>query len=170
MYPFLFQDYKNIPFCSKVYNSLDLSQNVSNALANSFTSFYFSLKSQFTSILKGYCLLLTFQEDAYACLVASVVSNCLRPHGPWPARLLCPWDSPGKNIGVGCHFLLQIQITTEHKSHSRLDFLKSKSELKGNGLLIKVIHVSQELHQCFFSISSSEINYKIRDTLSRVMA
>ena len=23
------------------------------------------------------------------------------------ARLLCPWDSPGKNIGVGCHFLLQ---------------------------------------------------------------
>ena len=27
---------------------------------------------------------------------------------PWqPTRLLCPWDSPGKNIGVGCHFLLQ---------------------------------------------------------------
>ena len=24
-----------------------------------------------------------------------------------PARLLCPWDSPGKNTGVGCHFLLQ---------------------------------------------------------------
>ena len=27
--------------------------------------------------------------------------------GPWPARLLCPWDSPGRNTGVGCHFLLQ---------------------------------------------------------------
>ena len=30
---------------------------------------------------------------------------------PWtpcaPTRLLCPWDSPGKNTGVGCHFLLQ---------------------------------------------------------------
>ena len=25
----------------------------------------------------------------------------------WPTRLLCPWDSPGKNTGVGCHFLLQ---------------------------------------------------------------
>ena len=24
-----------------------------------------------------------------------------------PARVLCPWDSPGKNTGVGCHFLLQ---------------------------------------------------------------
>jgi len=25
----------------------------------------------------------------------------------WPARLLCPWDSPGKNTGMGGHFLLQ---------------------------------------------------------------
>ena len=31
----------------------------------------------------------------------------LRPHGLQPARLLCPWDSPGKNTGVGCHALLQ---------------------------------------------------------------
>ena len=30
----------------------------------------------------------------------------LRPHGLQPARLLCPWDSPGKNTGVGCHALL----------------------------------------------------------------
>ena len=31
----------------------------------------------------------------------------LWPHGLWPARLLCPWDFPDKNTGVGCHFLLQ---------------------------------------------------------------
>ena len=37
----------------------------------------------------------------------SVVPNSLRPHGPQPTRLLRPWDSPGKNTGVGCHFLLQ---------------------------------------------------------------
>ena len=43
-------------------------------------------------------------ENTY--LVASVVSDSLRPQGPWPARLLCPWDSPGKSTGVGCHFLL----------------------------------------------------------------
>ena len=36
-----------------------------------------------------------------------VVSDPLWPHGLWPSRLLCPWDSPGKNTGVGCHFLLQ---------------------------------------------------------------
>ena len=29
------------------------------------------------------------------------------PHGLQPTRLLCPWDFPGKNTGVGCHFLLQ---------------------------------------------------------------
>ena len=37
----------------------------------------------------------------------SVMSDSLRPHGLWPTRLLCPWGSPGKNTGVGCHFLLQ---------------------------------------------------------------
>ena len=40
----------------------------------------------------------------WLCLV---VSNSLRPHGPQSARLLCPWDSPGKKTGVGCHALLQ---------------------------------------------------------------
>ena len=40
-------------------------------------------------------------------LSRAVVSDSLRPRGLQPARLLCPWDSPGKNTGVGCHFLLQ---------------------------------------------------------------
>ena len=40
------------------------------------------------------------------CSVALVVSDSLWPHELQPARLLCPWDSPGKNTGVGCHFLL----------------------------------------------------------------
>ena len=31
----------------------------------------------------------------------------MRPHRPQPTRLSRPWDSPGKNTGVGCHFLLQ---------------------------------------------------------------
>ena len=43
----------------------------------------------------------------YCCYVASVVSNSVRPHRRQPTRLRCPWDSPGKNTGVGCHFLLQ---------------------------------------------------------------
>ena len=39
--------------------------------------------------------------------VLSVMSDSVRPHRQQPTRLPCPWDSPGKNTGVGCHFLLQ---------------------------------------------------------------
>ena len=39
--------------------------------------------------------------------VASVISNSVRPHRQQPTRLRHPWVSPGKNTGVGCHFLLQ---------------------------------------------------------------
>ena len=35
------------------------------------------------------------------------MSDSVRPQRQQPTRLLCPWDSPGKNTGVGCHFLLQ---------------------------------------------------------------
>ena len=47
------------------------------------------------------CLVLVESESH------SVVSDSLRPHGLQPARLLHPWDFPGKNTGVRCHFLLQ---------------------------------------------------------------
>ena len=46
----------------------------------------------------------------------SVLSNLLVPHGV--TRLLCPWGCPGKNTGVGCHFLLQgIFLTQELNLH-----------------------------------------------------
>ena len=35
------------------------------------------------------------------------MSNSVRPHRRQPSRPCHPWDSPGKNTGVGCHFLLQ---------------------------------------------------------------
>ena len=40
-------------------------------------------------------------------LSRSVMSDSVRPHRQQPTRLPGPWDSPGKNTGVGCHFLLQ---------------------------------------------------------------
>ena len=39
--------------------------------------------------------------------VPSVLFDSLQPSGLEPAKLLCPWDSSGKNTGVGCHSLLQ---------------------------------------------------------------
>ena len=41
------------------------------------------------------------------CKVTSVESDYVRPRRRQPTRLPRPWDSPGKNTGVGCHFLLQ---------------------------------------------------------------
>ena len=41
------------------------------------------------------------------CLVALVISSSVWPYGLQQARLLCPWDSPGKNTGEGCHALFQ---------------------------------------------------------------
>ena len=36
------------------------------------------------------------------CLVAKLCPTLLGPHGLYPTRLLCPWDFPGENTGVGC--------------------------------------------------------------------
>ena len=48
------------------------------------------------------------------CWVTSVVSHSVRPHRRQPTRLPHPWDSAGKNTGVGCHFLLQcVKVKSE---------------------------------------------------------
>ena len=61
-----------------------------------FTSFYIQYKYSTTMVLSH-----------------AVVSDSLQPSRPQPARLLCPWDSSGKNTGMGCHFLLQGILLTQ---------------------------------------------------------
>ena len=52
------------------------------------------------------------------------MSNSVRPHRRQPNRLPRPWDSPGKNTGVGCHFLLQcMKVKVKVKSLSRVRLL-----------------------------------------------
>ena len=57
----------------------------------------------------------------------SIMSNSLLPYGLYPARLLCPWAFPGKNTGLGCHFLLQGIFPTQGLNlcllHWRVDSL-----------------------------------------------
>ena len=45
------------------------------------------------------------------CMCAKLLQSCLtlRPCGLWPARLLCPWNFPGKNTGVGCQGIFLTQ-------------------------------------------------------------
>ena len=49
------------------------------------------------------------------------MSDSVRPYGWQPTRLPHPWDSPGKNTGVGCHFLLQcMKVKSESEVLSRV--------------------------------------------------
>ena len=52
-------------------------------------------------------MLLLLSRFSHVRLCATVMSDSVRPHRWHPTRLPRPWDSPGKNTGVGCHFLLQ---------------------------------------------------------------
>ena len=60
---------------------------------------------------KGINVSLVCRIKGTCVLRHSVVSDSLQPHGP--ARLLCHWDSPCKNNGVGYHFLLQLIFLTQ---------------------------------------------------------
>ena len=64
-----------------------------------------------------YCL--SHQGSLFTAAAAKslqVMSDSVRPHRQQPTRLPRPWDSPGKNTGVGCHFLLQcMKVKSERK-------------------------------------------------------
>ena len=48
------------------------------------------------------------------------MSDSVWPHRQQPIRLRCPWDSPGKNTGVGCHFLLQCMKVKSEREVAQL--------------------------------------------------
>ena len=76
------------------------------------------------------------------------MSISVKPSGLQPARLLCPWDSPSKNTGVGYYALLQYLIITAHK--------------KGKAYLF-CLHISSPNQHC----SVPTVNSSIRVTLMR---
>ena len=51
------------------------------------------------------------------------MSDSVRPHSQQPTRLPHPWDSPGKNTGVGCHFLLQCMKVKSESESTQLSIL-----------------------------------------------
>ena len=66
--------------------------------------------------MNEYDFSLAVKNESVSC---SVVFDSLRPRGLKPTKLLCPWNYPGKNTGVGCDFLLQGIFLTQG-SHSGL--------------------------------------------------
>ena len=77
------------------------------------------------------------------------MSNSVQIYGWWPATVLWPWDSPGKNFGVGCHFLLQRIFLTQESNRSLLNCRQTLYRLSYEGSLclllmfpaaVKVLH------------------------------
>ena len=52
------------------------------------------------------------------------MSDSVRPHRRQPTRLRCTWDSPGKNTGVACHFLLQFMKVKSESEVAQVVYLK----------------------------------------------
>ena len=64
-------------------------------------------------------VLLPQNEDSES-VSCSVMSDSLWPHGLYPTSLLCPWNSPGKNTGVGSYSLLQGIFPTQESNQCLL--------------------------------------------------
>ena len=80
------------------------------SLQNVVSSFFHSLKKNMATFSpKVQWRRLLESLGIYVCVHAKSLQSCPTlcdpVYGLQPARLFCPWDSPGKNIGVGCHVL-----------------------------------------------------------------
>ena len=60
--------------------------------------FFFCGQFQTKSVIRSTCV---------GMLSHLVMSDSVPPHGLYPDGILCPWNFPGKNTGMGCHVLLQ---------------------------------------------------------------
>ena len=82
------------------------------------------------------------------CYITSVVSDSVRPHRQQPTRLPHPWDSPGKNTGVGCHFLLQcMKVTSENEVTQWCPTLGDPMDYSPPGSSVHVIFQVRVLEQ-----------------------
>ena len=90
------------------------------------------LKTAFQTIINDLAIVVYGKAVKDVCVFSHlVVSNSLRPHGLKPTRLFCPWDSPGKNAGAGCHFLLQKIFPTQGSNLHLLHLLCWQTSLYG---------------------------------------
>ena len=94
-----------------------------------------------------YCNENTYKSSCCCCLVVKSCLTFLQPHGLQPARFLCPWDFPGKNTRVDCHFFLWgifwIQVLNPCLLHWQGDSLPlSYQEARGNW---KIYHQNGKL-------------------------
>ena len=78
-------------------------------------------------------------------LLLSRFSHSVRPHRWQPTRLCHPWDSPGKNTGVGCHFLLQcMKVKTESQVTQSCPTLSNPMDCSPPGSSVHLLLVEEQ--------------------------
>ena len=101
-------------------------------------------------------------RDCYCCCcceVTSVVSDSVRPHRRQPTRLPRPWDSPGKNTGVGCHFLLQcMKVESESEVDQSCPTLIDPTDCSPPGSSVHGIFQARVLEWGAIAFSSKRLN------------
>ena len=90
-----------------------------------------------------------------------VVSDSVRPHRRQPTRLPWPWDSPGKNTGVGCHFLLQCRkVKSESAVAQSCPTLRDPMDCSPPGSSIHGIFQAKILEWGAIAFSKIEVGHR----------
>ena len=90
------------------------------------------------------------------------MSDSVRPHRRQPIRLPHPWDSPGKNTGVGCHFLLQcVKVKSESEVAQSCPTLSDPMDCSLPGSSIHGIFQARVLEWGAIAFSNSWIYFII---------
>ena len=106
----------------------------------------------------------------YLVCAYSVMSDSLRPYGLKPIKPLCPWDSPGKNTGLGCHFLLQRIFLTQGLNRCLLHWQADSLPLNhlGSPLVSQVYLIEASVFNwglflvCFLCLFCTKLTYPLR--------
>ena len=103
------------------------------------------------------------------CQVTSVMSDSVQPHRRQPTRLCCPWDSPGKNTGVGCHFLLQcMKVKSESEVAQLCPTLRDPMDCSLPGSSVHGIFQARVLEWvavAFSNLTSVNLNLTLDDSV-----
>ena len=95
------------------------------------------------------------------------MSDSVRPHGRQPTRLPCPWDSPGKNTGVGCHFLLQcVKVKSESEVAQSCPTPSDPMDCSPPGSSVHGIFQARVLEWGAIAFSDKTLAYSIKKYIS----
>ena len=91
------------------------------------------------------------------------MSDSVRPQGRQPTRLPCPGNSPGKNTGVGCHFLLQcMKVKSQSKVAQSCPTPSNPMDCSLPGSYIHGIFQARILEWVAIAFSASNDYYKVK--------